>query len=137
MREKKSYPLLACSCRSNEASLVQGIQHTAIYIFTLPELVVLDITDSCLSTIVQIEVNKFLLMDRRCQCAESKLLRVMRECVLAVCCNLRGAVGFGAVIIGGASVMRITGCATLCSSAVASTFCSAGGGGGTYSCRWM
>ncbi len=37
------------------------------------------------------------------------LLRVRRECVLAVFFNFLGAVGFGAVIIGGASVICIIG----------------------------
>ena len=36
------------------------------------------------------------------------LLRVRRECVRAVFFNCLGAVGFGAVIIGGASVIRVT-----------------------------
>ena len=44
------------------------------------------------------------------------LLRVRRECVLAVFFNCLGAVGFGAVIIGGASVIRVTKCSTLCST---------------------
>jgi hypothetical protein len=37
------------------------------------------------------------------------LWRVRRECVLAVFFNCRGAVGFGAVIIGGASVIHVIG----------------------------
>ncbi len=37
------------------------------------------------------------------------LWRVRRECVLAVFFNFLGAVGFGAVIIGGASVIRVIG----------------------------
>ena len=37
------------------------------------------------------------------------LFRVMRECVRAVFFNCLGAVGFGAVIIGGASVIRVIG----------------------------
>ena len=37
------------------------------------------------------------------------LCRVIRECVLAVFFNCLGAVGFGAVIIGGASVIRVIG----------------------------
>ena len=37
------------------------------------------------------------------------LWRVRRECVLAVFFNCRGAVGFGAVLIGGASVILIIG----------------------------
>ncbi len=37
------------------------------------------------------------------------LWRVRRECVLAVFFNCLGAVGFGAVIIGGASVIRVIG----------------------------
>ncbi len=37
------------------------------------------------------------------------LWRVRRECVLTVFFNCLGAVGFGAVIIGGASVIRIIG----------------------------
>jgi hypothetical protein len=36
-----------------------------------------------------------------------------RECVLVVCFNFWGAVGFGAVIIGEASVIRSIGRATL------------------------
>ena len=37
------------------------------------------------------------------------LWRVSRECVLAFLFNCRGAVGFGAVIIGGASIIRVIG----------------------------
>ena len=37
------------------------------------------------------------------------LLRVRRECVITVFFNCRGLVGFGAVIIGGASVIRVIG----------------------------
>ncbi len=37
------------------------------------------------------------------------LWRVRRECVLTIFFNCCGAVGFGAVIIGGASVIRIIG----------------------------
>jgi hypothetical protein len=37
------------------------------------------------------------------------LWRVRRECVLAVFFNCLGAVGSGAVIIGGASVIRVIG----------------------------
>ena len=60
------------------------------------------------------------------------LRRVSRECVLAVIFNFLGAVGLGAVMIGGASVIRVIGCATLCSSASVSTLCSTVGAGGTY-----
>ena len=60
------------------------------------------------------------------------LWRVRRECVLAVFFNFLGAVGFGAVMIGGASVIRVIGCATLCSSVSISTLCSTEGAGGTY-----
>ncbi len=59
------------------------------------------------------------------------LCRVRRECVLAVIFNFCGAVGLGAVMIGGASVMRVIGCATLCFSAFISTLCSTVGAGGT------
>ena len=37
------------------------------------------------------------------------LFRVRRECVLGVNFNCLGAVGFGALIIGGASVIRVIG----------------------------
>jgi hypothetical protein len=60
------------------------------------------------------------------------LFRVRRECVLAVFFNFLGAVGFGALIIGGASVIRVTECSTLCSSLASSTLCSAEGAGGMY-----
>mgnify|MGYP006195864295 CR=1 FL=1 len=37
------------------------------------------------------------------------LFRVRRECVLGIFFNCLGAVGFGAVIIGAASVIHVTG----------------------------
>jgi len=60
------------------------------------------------------------------------LFRVRRECVRAVFLNCRGAVGFGAVIIGGVSVIRVTKRSTLCSSMALSTLCSSEGAGGMY-----
>jgi hypothetical protein len=45
--------------------------------------------------------------------------------------------GFGAVIIGGASVIRVIGGATLCSSISSYTLCSMAVAGGTYGCFWM
>ena len=60
------------------------------------------------------------------------LFRVIRECVRAVFFNCRGAVGFGALIIGGAFVIRVTERSTLCSSMASSTLCSSEGAGGMY-----
>jgi len=60
------------------------------------------------------------------------LFRVTRECVHAVFFNCLGAVGFGAVIIGGAFVILVTEWSTLCSSLASSTLCSLEGAGGMY-----
>ena len=60
------------------------------------------------------------------------LFRVRREWVCAVFFTWRGAVGGGAVIIGGASVIRVTERSTLCSSMASSTLCSPEGAGRIY-----
>ncbi len=69
------------------------------------------------------------------------LLRICHECVCFVFFNFRGAVGFGAVMMGGASMIHINGGATLCStlfsSTVLSTLCLMADSGCTYGCRCM
>ncbi len=60
------------------------------------------------------------------------LFRVIRECVRVVFFNFLGAVGFGAVIIGGAFVILVTEWSTLCSSLASFTLCSLEGAGGIY-----
>ncbi len=66
------------------------------------------------------------------------LLRVTRECVCSVNLNVHLVVGLGAVIIGGASVILISGWGggaswLLVSITLCSTLCS---GGRTYGARW-
>ena len=69
------------------------------------------------------------------------MLRVSRECVRFIFFNFCGAVGFGAVMMGGASVIGVNGgatlCSTLCSSTVLSTLCAMADSGCMYGCRCM
>jgi hypothetical protein len=69
------------------------------------------------------------------------LLHISRECVCFVFFNFRGAIGFGAVMMAGASVICVNGgatlCSTLCSSTVLSTLCSTADSGCTYGCCCM
>jgi hypothetical protein len=69
------------------------------------------------------------------------LLRISHECVRVVFFNFRGAVGFGAVMMAGVSVICINGgatlCSTFCSSTVLSTLCLRADSGCTYGCRCM
>jgi hypothetical protein len=69
------------------------------------------------------------------------LLRVSHECIHFVFFNFRGAVGFGAVMMGGASVICVNGGATLgstlFSSTVLSTLCSTADSGCMYGCHCM
>ncbi len=69
------------------------------------------------------------------------LLRVSRECVHFVFFNFSGAIGFGAGMMGRASVIHVMGgatlCSTLCSSTVLSNLCSTADSGCTYGCRCM
>ncbi len=68
------------------------------------------------------------------------LLCVRHECILFVFFNLCGAVGFGAVMIAGASVIWGNIGITLCSLTsvfLLARLCSTtGSDGGTYGCCW-